>query len=238
MGYHLYTNHDHSRFVTVFNTNQWTKQPLKITPSGSRKVSQLGTLSYQRALRRAFQRAKNIVFFNPDMTLFITFTYKQADNTIEQVQTDIKQFIKKTKRYLAQTGEKKIIKYIYVMEFQKRGSIHVHMIANDSFRMNVNKNGYRELTDWTEGFTSVLTINDFDSNFRPYLYLFKYMGKAQRIGKSFIHTSRTFAPIVEIPYYPAIKDVEILPLFFKEDLTYYINDVEHFIVKGYYKKGL
>jgi len=64
------------------------------------------------------------------------------------------------------------------------------MISNKFFPLHVNKNGYDSITNWTHGFTSVLSINDFDQNFRPYLYLFKYMRKSQRIGKSFIHTSK------------------------------------------------
>lgn len=161
-----------------------------------RSESVYGTKSYNDALQRAFNRAKQQIYFNPDMKYFVTFTYKGADHTPEQVLHDIKMFIKRESR--RDRAQRCQIKYIYVMEYQKRGSIHVHMIANDFFSVQVNKNGYKELVNWQKGFSSVLHIKDFDSNFRPYLYLFKYMRKAQRIGKSFIHASRNLSQSIDI----------------------------------------
>lgn len=240
MGYKLTTTEQQLRFIATFNTNNKTKQPVKNkkTLKAPRKQSQIGTPSYSRALRRAFQRAKLIVYFNPDMTSFITLTYAQADNTYQQVINDIKYLIKQTKRRSPEIP----IKYIYVMEYQKRGSIHVHMIANDSFATTKNKNGYLELSDWdktSKGFSSVLKITDFDGNFRPYLYLFKYMSKAQRIGKSFIHTSRGLAKIVEIPYNANITSLEQEhKLLFEEQITYEIKHTEQYIFKQYFEKTL
>lgn len=166
-----------------------------------RSEAEFNSKSYRDALQRSFNNAKTAIYFNPDMTHFITLTYKGADHTPETVMHDIKMFIKReSRRDRAKRGQ---IKYIYVMEYQKRGSIHVHMIANDSFLLQVNKNGYRELANWQKGFSSVLTIKDFDGNFRPYLYLFKYMKKAQRIGKSFLHSSRN------LKNYTTLDDAEI-----------------------------
>lgn len=154
----------------------------------ARTESVYGTKSYRDAVQRAFNVAKTQVYFNPDMTNFITLTYAGADHTPQQVMHDIKMLVKRESRMdRAQRGE---IKYIWIMEYQKRGSIHVHMIANDCFSLQVNRNGYNELKYWKKGFSSVLHIRDFDGNFRPHLYLFKYMRKAQRIGKSFVHSSR------------------------------------------------
>lgn len=150
-----------------------------------RAQSQFNTKSYNDALQRSFNHAKMQIYFNPDMQFFITLTYKKADNTIDEVLADMKYLVKKEKRNGA-----KNLKFIFIMEYQKRGSIHVHMIANGAFTFQKNRNGYQELKYWDHGFTSVLHINDFDKNFRPYLYLFKYMRKSQRIGKSFVHSSR------------------------------------------------
>jgi len=166
-----------------------------------RDEAKFNTKSYNDGLQRAFNKAKLQVFFNPDMKHFITLTYRGTDHTPEDVLHDIKVLIMREKRQSrnpdGQSGVKKA-KYIYIMEYQERGSIHVHMIANNYFSLQVNGNGYRELKNWPHGFTSVLTINDFDNNFRPYLYLFKYMRKAQRIGKSFVHTSRNLNNFYEI----------------------------------------
>lgn len=81
------------------------------------------------------------------------------------------------------------IKYIAVLEYQKRGSIHVHMITNQ-LPFEQNKNKYLHLPDWKKGYSSALHISQFDNNFRPYLYLFKYMKKSQRIGRYFVYASR------------------------------------------------
>lgn len=151
-----------------------------------RSESVYGTKSYRDALQRSFNRAKLQVFFNPDMQYFVTLTYRGDTHTIDDVMYDMKIWLKHERRL------NKNIKYIWVAEYQKRGSIHVHMITNAKFTMRKNKNGYDEINYWADkiGFTSVLHISDFDRNFKPYLYLFKYMRKAQRIGKSFLHTSR------------------------------------------------
>lgn len=159
-----------------------------------RKQAEFNSKSYHDALQRSFNRAKMQIYFNPDMQYFITLTYKGKNHTPEDVLHDVKMFIKREKR----SGNNP--KYIYVMEYQKRGSIHVHMIANKQFTMHKNQNGYQSLTYWTHGFSSVLTIKDFDNNFKPYLYLFKYMRKSQRIGKSFVHSSRNLNSFKEFDY--------------------------------------
>jgi len=168
-----------------------------LSPSNEleRTESTYGTKSYSDALTRAFNHVKRQVFFNPDMQYFITFTYVGVSHTVDDVLADIKSFVRKTKK------ESQIEpKYAYVLEYQKRGSIHVHMIANNCFRTNWNQNGYKELTDWEHGFTSIHHVSDLDENFRPYLYLFKYMKKAQRIGKTFVHMSRNLTNYNKLGY--------------------------------------
>lgn len=187
---------DLQRAIMLRSVHPRSKRRSKALHHEERHEAEFGTKSYRDGLQRAFNKAKEQIYFNPDMNLFITLTYRQADNTVEQVLYDIKQLIKKESR--ASAGDRsrdgqsraKRAKYIFIMEYQKRGSIHVHMIANNFFSLQVNRNNHFELAHWKPGFSSVLRISDFDNNFKPYLYLFKYMKKAQRIGKSFIHTSR------------------------------------------------
>lgn len=160
--------------------------------SDSRSESQFGTKSYNDALQRSFNRAKQQVFFNPDMTKFVTLTYAGIVDDVDKVLHDVKMFVKAERR------QNHDLKYIYVLEWQKRGSLHVHMITNSQLTTYTNKNGHPSLTYWSHGFSSVLTVNDFDDNFRPHLYLFKYMKKAQRIGKSFLHSSRNLNNFKEV----------------------------------------
>lgn len=159
----------------------------------SRKESEYDTKSYRDGLQRAFNNAKQKVFFNPDMIYFVTLTYKGTEHTPDEVLRDLKIFFKKQRALGYQP------KYIAVMEYQKRGSIHVHLVTNKEMRIEKNRNGYFHLPDWRKGFSSVLSIGDFDDNFRPYLYLFKYMKKSRRIGKSFLYSSRNLANSVKLP---------------------------------------
>lgn len=129
---------------------------------------------------------------------------------------------------------KKDFKYVYVMEKQKRGAIHVHMIANDWLKLE-RINGHDNVVGWGHGFSEVLTIRNFDNNFKPYLYLFKYMQKAQRVGKSFIHVSRNFDKINVLDYDNYIHKLEQEHLLFTEDHQFELNDKLHTITKEYYR---
>ncbi|AXH78975.1 MAG: Rep protein [Circular genetic element sp.] len=189
-----------------------TKKTVSSKPR-TRSEAEYGTKAYRDGLQRAFAKAKEQIYFNPDMTYFITLTYRGKNQTPEDVLRDVKLLIKQETRANERNSPagsgRNSPKYIYVMEYQKRGSIHVHMIANNGFTLQVNANGHKELTYWRKGFSSVLTIQDFDRNFRPYLYLFKYMRKAQRIGRSFLHSSRNLGT------YDTLHDASIDLLYWR-----------------------
>lgn len=282
-------SNDKTRLILLSSSHPRVKSNSEPISDEIRTESIIGTKNYSDALKRAFTLATERIYFNPDMTYFLTFTYKGKNHTPEQVLHDVKQFIKnqsrknatvvpaeptfreketptlnenllkqaneltpiettKTKQQIEElkqvneltlkngypphplldnhsnikTKKKRLAddtniknhtnlnqekrtppkpKYIYVLEYQRRGSIHVHMIANGFFWVRKNRNGYLELPDWRHGYTSVLEITDFDENFKPYLYLFKYMKKSQRIGKSFVHSSRNLDNYTEVEYY-------------------------------------
>lgn len=237
MFYRLKTTSPSARFLLLTSDYAYCKPDNNPSPSefdnSPRSTSVFGTDSYSRSLRRAFSRAKMLAFFNPDLTQFITLTYKQQNNTPEQVQSDLKRFIR-----LQRKNKKESLKYIYVLEYQKRGSIHVHMVANDVLDCELNKNGYLSVKGWHSGFTSVqqIHISKFDSDFKPYLYLFKYMSKAQRVGKSFIHCSRNFDKIEVVDYADYINELKKGNCLYKEDYQFEINDRSCRITKKYYRQ--
>lgn len=314
--YSLKTTYNRSSFILQKSTLPLTtpKKPKHIlyTIKQTRTLSLVNTPSYIRSQRRAFSRSKLLAYFNPDLTQFITFTYKENILDENQALYDIKQFLKKEKRkknsqkesarpfekqktnaknaqqelstYPQPTNNNKLtdviarkknqqnrhrrgcghvensdemcitnaelhsifekgkdtksnpFKYIYVFERQKRGAIHVHMICNEGFELQKNINGYMELKNWPHGFTSVLTIKDFDNNFKPYLYLFKYMAKSQRIGKSFIHTSKSFDKIINVDYDYYIEQLEGEHIAYEEDYKFTLDQKEHSISKTYYRE--
>lgn len=268
--------------VVVLTTNYnliSDQKSIKKEPNPIRLPSLVGSDSYNRSLRRAFNRAKLLAFFNPDMTNFITFTYSGTTHTPEDVMYDIKQFIKKEKRHKVRDPEnagifhdtqnlplkatKKVFpqppnsnrdsavvkpddqtsdggsrtavmpKYIWVLEWQKRKSLHVHMIANDFFQSHINEFGHRQLTNWKHGFTNVQTLEGTDENFKPYLYLFKYMNKTQRIGKSFVHVSRGLEKITHIDYDKAQELINGGKTVYKEVIDFILNEKPARIIKEY-----
>lgn len=264
-------NHQNTRLITLSSHHLRTKSNKKIPPQKIcnicplfeldscqckkiYKPSQVGTKAYKDALQHSFNVASERIFKNPDMTYFVTFTYKDNITDVDKVLQDIKIFIKSQKRKMSNLeqsapAEKKkqtqkikqnrktnisgssqamngklkansldglhhenigikratdsigvTPKYIFILEKQKRGAIHVHMICNGFFDFEINENGYKQLKDWKHGFTSVLEIKDFDKNFKPFLYLFKYMRKSQRVGRSFVHSSRNLDNYKHVDY--------------------------------------
>lgn len=136
------------------------------------------------ARARAFSLAKQKIFFNKDLQQLLTLTYKENMQDYEKLKHDVKIFLKAESRL----GNNP--KYIWVVEKQKRGALHVHMIVNNFVTTKVNKNGHFSAVNWPHGFSSILDIKGADVNFKPYLYLFKYMKKSEKIGGRYVHSSR------------------------------------------------
>jgi len=56
----------------------------------SYNTSSYGTKQYNDSLQRSFNRAKQQIFFNPDMIYFVTLTYQSTDHTPTQVLHNLK----------------------------------------------------------------------------------------------------------------------------------------------------
>lgn len=54
------------------------------------KPSQVGSKAYKDALQHSFNVAAERIFNNPDMTYFVTFTYKDNVTDVDKVLQDIK----------------------------------------------------------------------------------------------------------------------------------------------------
>ncbi len=193
------------------------------------KQSEFGSEAYRASLSRAFNRAKKQIYFNPDMNKFITLTYAENMQDMDKLLYDVKQMIKTQKRQ----DDKLQAKYLFIVEKQSRGALHVHMIANNFLDTYKNKNAYKSITHWPHGFSSILDITDLDSNFKPYLYLFKYLKKSQRIGKSFTHTSNNLKNYDFLTDFHFDKRLHELQFKERTQLGYLDRHIE----KVYYKKG-
>ena len=134
--------------------------------------------------RRSSSRAKKIIFnlistnawfwYKENnlayLPVFLTLTQKENMTEIKHSNTLHTRFIKNLNYYIFHT-KKVQIRYLSVLEFQKRGAIHYHIIF---FNLPYTPKKYiREI--WGQGFVHIRKI---DENKNVAKYLVKYLGKA------------------------------------------------------------
>lgn len=105
-------------------------------------------------------------------SLFITLTYAENMTDIETANYDLKKFIQKMKR------KQNDFKHVTVIEFQKRGAVHYHMVCN----FHLTWSNEKELQEkervlgkiWSHGFVDIKEIEHVDN---IGAYVVKYMTK-------------------------------------------------------------
>ena len=156
----------------------------------------------ERATRRARKNAFDIIMCNPDLDVFVTFTY--SPDTITD-KADYDECYKYLNTWLSNRVQRNGLKYVCVPERTKAGDIHFHAIMNSSalkLEMAISPKTGRPLThgskplynisDWKRGFTSaeIITCNEdgVDARAKVSKYIFKYMGKqcGQKIGGRYV----------------------------------------------------
>lgn len=173
--------------LNYYNKKVWEIMEIPVDKQASLRASRA----------RSFSRAKKQIFFNPDLRYFVTLTYKENMQDYEKLLTDMKVYFKTERR----NGKEP--KYLWVAEKQKRGALHVHMICNDFITLEKNKYNKLTLKHWPHGFDNIEDITIYDKkntdlNFKPFLYLYKYMNKSERVGGRFVHTSRNLNNFQEL----------------------------------------
>ena len=100
---------------------------------------------------------------------FITLTFADNVTDMKKAKIEFKNFVKRLNYKLKKKGSKNL-KYVYVVEFQKRGAIHFHVIG---FNLGFIKNSdLREM--WKHGYVTINKINNVDN---VGAYVVKYMSK-------------------------------------------------------------
>lgn len=141
---------------------------------------------------RARRNVRMTANSNPDLDKFLTLTYKDNVTDIDRARKDFDRFLKRLKHYLC-----KDLKYIVVIEFQKRGAIHFHLLCNLPF---VNVDELAQI--WGFGFVRINRIDNVDN---VGAYITKYMTKEnidERLaGKKCYSMSRNLKkPVVVTDY--------------------------------------
>jgi hypothetical protein len=131
---------------------------------------------------------------------FITLTYKDNVTDLEESNGEFKKFIKRLNYYLKKEG-KESVQYLTVIEFQKRGAIHYHMICNLNY---IKAETLSKL--WRHGFVKINRITHVDN---IGAYVVKYMTKedadVRLIGKKMYQCSKGLRKPVEITGREATK---------------------------------
>lgn len=165
-------------------------------------------------LTRTRRNIKRLINSNPDMNKFITLTFAENVQDINDANYEFKKFVQRLKFHYGS------FKYLAVIEFQKRGAVHYHLVSSlpipdfeilDSFYF-VNGKKKRKKTKkqkefeikfskqfWQNGFVDCTTVKNC-TNLGAYLC--KYLGKETNEllykKKKFFYSKNTLDKPLEI----------------------------------------
>lgn len=98
--------------------------------------------SRRQNLNNAKNKINRLVKCNPDLNTFITLTYKENMQDLVKSKQHLSRFFKKIK------SEFSDLKYIYVLQFQRRGAIHFHVLCNFPIPIKTSKRVTKEQNDY------------------------------------------------------------------------------------------
>lgn len=144
---------------------------------------------------------RRLALMNFDNTSkFITLTFKDNVTDLEESNRIFKKFILRLNYYLKKQ-DRESVQYLAVIEFQKRGAIHYHMLCNLEY---IKAMKLEEL--WGHGFIKINRITHVDN---IGAYVVKYMTKEDAderlIGKKMYQCSKGLKKPVEITGREAAK---------------------------------
>lgn len=192
-----------------------------------------GKLNEERFLSsiyRTRQRLRDICLTNfTGNDSFLTMTFAENVTSLKEANEKFDLFRRKLKRYLKKLNYE--LKYVSVIEFQKRGAVHYHIILFD-----VPKIDYKKIYDmWSQGWVYIKKIK----NERMMInYVSKYIIKninsegmiKLKKNEKFYDRSRNLKDVEVIKVNDGI-DIDIIDLFKDDsDIIYCIDDEEKTII--------
>lgn len=166
-------------------------------------------------------------------TKFLTLTFKENIQDINQTNQEFKYFIQRLNYYLYKTKIQSL-KYIATWEKQKRGAIHYHVIFFDF--PYIAKETIQKL--WKHGFIKINRI-DVDSKENRGRYLSKYFGKdldlKEHKKKAFFKSQNLKLPIIKklILNDDILQDLLQEKIVFQKEYTRKVYDEKSFLTAGY-----
>jgi len=156
--------------------------PAKISPEDMDEIILAEKLdSRGKSNIRARNTLRRLALANfSNKSKFLTLTFKENETDLEGANKQFKKFIRKLRNELGD------FKYLAVIEFQKRGAIHFHVL------LTIKYTKAKQLEEWWgKGFIKINRIDHVDN---IGAYVVKYMTKADAderlIGKKMYQTSK------------------------------------------------
>lgn len=180
----------------------------------------------EKVLNRARRDVRRLINCNiEDCSKFVTLTFAENIVDLKVANYEFKKFRQKLERYL-----KHKLKYISIVEFQKRGAIHYHVVM---FNVPYIKNSIlKEI--WGNGFVRINKIDNVDN---VGAYVTKYMTKDcnddRLIGEKMYFTSRGLSKPIEIK---EKERVDNLAVALPSSALVYQNEYQSEYNKTYYKQ--
>lgn len=147
----------------------------------------------KKVLSRANSSVRNLVNANPQLNKFFTLTFKDNVTDLKYANHQFRCFIKRLNRYL-EKNRKSSVEYVAVVEFQKRGAIHYHLLCNLPF---ISAKQLAKI--WGNGFIRINKIDNIDN---VGAYVTKYMTKDNEdnrlVGNRCFLTSQGLKKPIEI----------------------------------------
>lgn len=191
-------------------------------------------------LNRARNNIIRLVSCNPDLTTFITLTYKENMQDLSKSKKHLNYFFKKIQK------DYKNFKYLYVLEYQGRGAIHYHMLCNLPIDFKTAKKGrkskvQKEYEQWfssyywsNRGFCDVRSlVSEGNTNAGKYIaaYLIEDLMDLDLGGNKCYGFSRNLdKPVIELV--DSNEDIEEILSNYKDyKITYTSNYEIHYVDK-------
>lgn len=180
--------------------------------SGKNKHGINEDLNRVKSMSRARKEVMRSINANRDLDKFFTLTFAENITDLDYSNKLFKDFIKRL-NYNVFKSKKSLIKYVAVIEFQERGAVHYHVLANLPYIVQ------RELQDiWGHGFVWINKIKGDADRFgsdqcdNVGAYVCKYMtkdNKDERLkGRNTYLMSRNLDRPVEV--YVGINEKDLL----------------------------
>ncbi|MED3982376.1 Rep protein, partial [Priestia megaterium] len=170
--------------------------------------------SRKRSNIRARNHLRRLILSNFDRnSKFLTLTFRENVSDLTEANECFKAFVRNVNIQLKKRNKGKF-EYVAVVEYQKRGAIHYHMICNLPYiRVEILRDCWKRAVKEREGNIDIKVIKHVDN---VGAYVVKYMTKAgadtRLINKKLYQTSRGLKKPTELVGQEAQRYIESLQL--------------------------